>query len=192
MKIASNKLLNWHRDIFDIYQCMLSNKIVASYIGPFDRTILISLGLNLKNTLWENTTQAKKFFKIFVELAHNISLYSIERELDSGIGTFILTEDKEYFQLISANMVNVKQKEHLASKLELINSLNRAKLRELKRKLLSSPSKNGDTGNIGLIQTALISRHPLAWKFIPTSFNGQQAYFYILGIRLNKEHYKND
>ncbi len=187
MEQGSKKLRQWHSEVFDIFQVMNNNRIIASYVGPFDRQILISLGISLKNTLWDDATQAKKFFKIFVELAHNISLYSVEREEGTGCGTVIINEFPHHLQLSAGNLILPEVKEKLHSKIEIINSSNREQLRALKRKLLSEQHETNGGGNIGLVQIALISRHKLNVRFFPVQMDNQTFYFYIISVRIDKK-----
>ncbi len=183
-----NALIDWHKEVFDVFRFMSNQRIVASYIGPFDKHILVSLGVNFKNNLWDDATQAKKFFKIFIELAHNISLYSTEKESGTGAGTIIINDHKDYFVLNAGNLVTDEAKNKLSSHIMKINSLDRNGLRILKRKLLSMPSQNQDSGNIGLIQTALISRYPLRWKFFPVTKDNRILYFYLISVRIDKKY----
>ncbi len=186
----NGNIRKWHEKVFDIYNLMFNNKIITSYVGPFDRNVLISLGLNIRDNLQKNTSQAKKFFKIFIELAHNISLYSSEKNKGNGCGTIIINEFSEYFTLTGGNIITPEQKQQLRERIDFINSLDREKLREYKRKLLASPRANSDSGNIGLVQIALISRHPLKVKFIPLNSEQKTNYFYIISVRIDKKHSK--
>ena len=181
-------ITRWHEQVFDIYNLMFNHRIITSYIGPFDRNVLISLGLNIRENLKDNATQAKKFFKIFIELAHNISLYSLEKDRGNGCGTIIINEFLEYFTLTGGNIITQVQKEHLQTRINYINSLNREQLREFKRKLLSQTTSDSNSGNIGLVQIALISRHPLEVKFVPLNSQHKTNYFYIISVRIDKKH----
>ncbi len=185
-------ITKWHEQVFDIYNLMFNHRIITSYIGPFDRNVLISLGLNIRENLKNNTSQAKKFFKIFIELAHNISLYSIEKDKGNGCGTIIINEFSEYFTLTGGNIITREQKERLQERINFINSLNRDELRQFKRKLLSQTTVDSNSGNIGLVQIALISRHPLQVKFVPINSNQTTNYFYIISVRIDKKHQKLD
>ncbi len=188
MENKIKRIKSWHNQAFDIFLSMLNHRIVAAYEGPFDNLILVTLAQNFKEKLISDLTQAKKFFKIFIEVAHNISLYSAERENDKGYGAIIIQEFDDYFIINAANMVTPSTKEKLEQKLSLINSLNRPELRELKRKLRRTSPIENNSGNIGLVQTALISKHKLNYLFIPTKFENNQIsmYFYIISVKIDK------
>ena len=146
------------------------------------------LGENVEGSLWEDKYKGRKFFKIFIELAQNISLYSARsssgfKEKDFGEGALIINEYKDYFMFSAGNIVEKNKKSLLSGKCELINSLDRDGLRELRRKLRRKTHEQGG-GNIGLVQVALISRYPLAYQFIPIE-KGTKL-FYIIGVKINK------
>ncbi len=175
-----------HNNTLSIFNLMFEHKIVASYVGPFDSKVLTLLAENLESSLWENYTMGRKFFKIFIEIAQNIAHYSIEKErvADSlfGSGSFMLIEGKKFFKFFAGNAVDKESKEKIELRCEIINSLNREQLRELKRKLRRLPH-SASGGNIGLVQTALLSKHPLEYEFYPL---GNDKYFYILGVIIDK------
>jgi len=178
-----------HNQVYDIFSSMRSKNIVASYIGIFDRNILITLGKNFKSTLLDDLTQAKRFFKIFIELASNIAYYSREKNDQSqGIGTIIIKENQGKFEITAGNLVNINDKEKLSSKIDLINYLEREDLRKLKRKFLNEPSEKNN-GNIGLVQIALVSHYPLKYKFFDL---GNNEFFFLLTITLDKNFKKTN
>ena len=175
-----------HQNTLSIFNVMFEHRIVASYTGPFDHKVLTLLAENLESSLWQNTSMGRKFFKIFIEIAQNIAHYSHEKEKVGeniyGVGTFILIEAQDFFKFFAGNMVDRETKEKLELRCQIINSLDRDGLRELKRKLRRLPHSQAG-GNIGLVQTALVSKHQLEYSFYPISDND---FFYILGVVIDK------
>ena len=177
-----------HESTKDIFELMIKNNIVASYIGPFDSEVLTMLGENVETSLWKDKYKGRKFFKIFIELAQNISLYSATsssgiKEKDFGQGTLLINEFENHFMFSAGNIVEKEKINFLANKCKLINSLDRDGLRELRRKLRKQTHEQGG-GNIGLVQVALISRYPLAYQFVP--FEKGNKFFYIIGVKIDK------
>ena len=178
-----------HNGTLEILQLMMKNKVVASYIGPFDGNILSLLAENIKGSLWGDAKQGKRFFKIFIELAQNISLYSAEKKptkKDSsafGEGSLIISEYDDYFLFSAGNVVYSETAELLTSKCKKINDLDRMGQRKLKGELRYKPHEKGG-GNIGLVQVALASRHKLGFRIIPIEDTDKS--FYIISVRIDK------
>ena len=61
-----------------------TDNVCISYTGLFDSEILTILAQGIEGTLTSNDKVTKKVFKIFLELAQNISQYSLEREPNSS------------------------------------------------------------------------------------------------------------
>lgn len=178
-----------HNNTLSIFNIMFENSIVASYVGPFDGDILTILAENLEQTLWHNETQRRRFFKIFIELSQNIAYYSEEKSIvkgkEYGEGTLLINDYKDYFLLSAGNLVSAKTKEFLMERCEEINSLDRFGLRSLKRKFRMLGNNKGG-GNIGMVQVALLSKHPLDIIFIPTS--DENFTFYLVSVRIDKDY----
>ena len=177
-----------HQSTLDIFNIMFEHFIVASFVGPVDGDILTLLAENIEQTLWRSETQRRRFFKIFIELAQNVALYSEEKsivkEKEYGEGTLIISDYGEYFLFTAGNIVTQETKKALSDRGEEINSLNRVELRALKRKLRKLGNNKGG-GNIGLIQVALLAKNPIEMKFFPT--DNDEKFFYLVSVKINKE-----
>ena len=74
----------------------LSGKnILMTYTGPFDGQVLSMFGKNIEHTISDDRRLNKTIFKVFIELAQNVSYYSHEKETTkkgerAGVGTFII------------------------------------------------------------------------------------------------------
>ncbi len=143
-------------------------KILLYYKGPFDELILTKIGNYLRNKFSQTPKAGSKIFAIFIEMAQNIGYYSAETDLfdDSvktyGIGTVVVTEQKEAYKLISGNMVTHDIAAELIDKCRRINQLDVEGLRNMKKEVRSAPRReNHKGGNIGLIQMAIKSENPL-------------------------------
>jgi len=177
-----------HNGTLEILQLMIDNNVVASYIGPFDGELLSLLAENIKDSLWGDAKQGKRFFKIFIELAQNISLYSAEKKptkknsLAYGEGSLIISEYDDYFLFSAGNVVDSQTVKLLTNKCSKINTLDRIGQRKLKGELREKPHKMGG-GNIGLVQVALASKHELNYKI--AQINDKKS-FYIISVKIDK------
>jgi len=178
--------MNNSKDFFDY---MVQENIQVLYTGPFDSGILSVLAQNLESSLTVDPKVTKKLFKIFIELAQNIALYSAERvmnEVDNaytGFGSIIIKEYEDFFIFASGNMATKEDLEPVIKKCEIINSLSREELRDYKRKQRKMPPSKKGGGNIGLIQVALTADNPLRFKIIEVNEN---QFFYIVSVQVSK------
>ncbi len=164
-------------------------RTIISYSGTFDSKILTVIAQNIDYSLSNNPIVSRKVFKIFIELAQNVSLYSIERgetELGGelfGVGVLILKEYKDYYSFATGNLVDNESVLPLLQKCDTINSLDREQLREYKRKLRKMPSRIAGGGNIGLVQSALTADYPMEYKIIHID---DEKSFYVINVKVNK------
>ena len=112
-----------------------SKDIKISYKGPVDERIFRIIGDYISSIDSEYEKAGRKLFKIFFELAQNISSYSAEKitfknKKEIGTGNLIIKEIEDNFVLITGNLVKNKDIIPIIEKCEYINSLDRDALRE--------------------------------------------------------------
>jgi len=174
------------------YTRLSGKNVLMTYTGPFDGQVLSMFGKNIEHTISENRSLNKTIFKVFIELAQNVSYYSHEKEVTkkgekAGVGTFIIQDNFDHFYFLLGNPINEKHKEILREKCSKINSFDRDGLRTYKRELRKLPPGERGTGNIGLVQAALLSRNPLDFLILDID---KETSFYIIAVKINKANIK--
>jgi hypothetical protein len=174
-----------NKEMFNLfeYKQKIDKEIQLSYTGPFDSKVLSVLGDYISEIVGKDSVAGQKFYRIFIEMAQNISFYSYEKSLTNqkiGVGTMIIREMHDKLFLHAGNMINNEDAEKIIEKCEVINSLDRTALREFKRKQRNLPPGERGTANVGLIQVALTSENPL--KFETTRVDENQSFFSIIII----------
>ncbi len=174
-------------DLVD-YHYRSPHDILVSYKGPFDPHVLSFIGSYIKDLIDQSTDTGRKIFKIFIEVAQNISFYSAERnhfghQDHAGVGTFVILEETEHYRLISGNVIKKDVEEMLMEKCNKIISLDKQGLRQYKRELLEQPDSTFGGANIGLIQIAITAE--TAFEFEIRKLNKETSFF-ILSIRIKK------
>ncbi len=160
-----------------------------SYLGAIDRNLLALLARSLEQRSPDiPPTASKKLFKVFIELAQNIALYSTEKgigadSLPSGEGIIILKEFSDHFRIYTGNMAEKDNVLALTEKIEKINSLTHEELRTYKREMRKLKETDPGRGNIGLIQIALVAGNPIEYKIMPID---SDTYFTIISTRIDK------
>ncbi len=163
------------------------NKIL-SFHGPLTISLLSFVGNYLKLLINTDQVIASRLYKIFIELTQNVSYYSaevkeIEKGIKSGVGWFLLNEYDKYFIFTTGNLIKKEDGFKLTRNCNEINSLNEEELRTLKRKTRGEAKIRDIGAHIGLIQTGLLSGHPLDFKI--SEINSKHSYFTI-SVKLDK------
>ena len=171
-----------------VFTRLSGKNVLMTYTGPFDGQVLSMFGKNIEHTISEDRRLNKTIFKVFIELAQNVSYYSHKKEITkkgekAGVGTFIIQNFNDYFYFLLGNPINEKHKGILKEKCTRINSFDRDSLRAYKRELRKLPPGDRGTGNIGLVQAALLSRNPLDYEIIDID---KETSFYIIAVKINK------
>jgi hypothetical protein len=175
--------------LHDYYINVNRSNTLVFYKGAFDEKVIAEISQKIKKLLNVNPYLSKKIFSVFIELAQNISFYSAERNIitknqSSGVGLIMLNEHADYYTVKTANFVTTRDTLRLAAKCETINSLSREDLRAFKRRLRNQPSSHRDSGNIGLIQVALLGTGNLRIEL--TNIN-EHLSFFTLELDVSKQ-----
>ncbi|NOZ33790.1 MAG: hypothetical protein GXO80_00645 [Chlorobi bacterium] len=169
-------------------QSLFSEEIRISYKGPVDGKIITFLAdyIYVINELSESAT--KKIFKIFFELAENISKYSSEKiklknGKEVGTGTIILKETVKNFILVTGNPIKNKDLIPVMENSKNINTLDHEELRKIKREVRKDNTVERDSPNIGLIAVALTSGNPLDIEINPID---EDSSYFSLAVKVDK------
>lgn len=182
--------------MIDYHTRLDAQSAVLYYKGPFDKDILANISLQLRRRFADNPRMSAKLFSIFIELAQNIAYYSEEsnffydeegkkdvRYLDenrknNGVGTVVIHNQDTEVVLSAGNLVPTEKVKEIIAKCEEINALSTDELRALKKEVRSlERTETQKGGNIGLIQVALKSEHPLQVEF--KEIDDKNSYFII-------------
>lgn len=157
---------------------------VHVYSGAFNRKVLTGFRTKVLKFTHKFKQSQRKVFYIFIELAQNVGYYSLEKDKeDKGKGALMLGEDENSFFFTIGNMIDNNSLKVLEKKCEIINSLDRENLRELKRKQRNLiPGTNGGA-HIGLIMVALTSQKKLN---IRTEKINDEVSFFSIKVEIDK------
>ncbi len=163
--------------------------ILLSYKGPVSSDVLADLGSKIDKSDLLDERYTRKVFKVFMEMALNISYYSseyydeeIKKNLDR-VGSLLVQAHDYVIEVISGNLLKNDEVNELIEKCKYINSLSRRELRNYKISQRLTPSNNGFGGNIGLIVMVLTSSNPIAFDIekVDESFS-----YLTLKVTLNR------
>jgi hypothetical protein len=141
---------------------------LLSYRGPFYIELISVFGSNVRNYTSEYNNANKRLFRIFIELAQNVSYYSedyhlVNNENRIGVGELNLVEHELHFTFTTKNLVKKSDSKILIDRCNLINSSDQMELRKIKREQrLNSPGEKFGA-RIGLIQAVMLSQNKLEY-----------------------------
>lgn len=170
-------------------QLLETEQRLIAYEGPFFIDLLTIFGNYLKIMTEDDPLIQKKLFKIYVELSQNVAYYAeeyltLESEAKTiGIGELRVTRDLDQYQLITKNLVKIKDANVLSQRCDIINNSSIEDLKDLKRELRKSSESNKLGARIGLVQARLISNNHLDFDIIEKNRN--YSYF-KLTIKFDK------
>jgi len=178
-------------EYFDKYKAENQNAVnLFSYEGPFFIDLLTMFGNYMKMYTQHNLFLQKKLFKIYVEMAQNVSFYSEEyytlknENRRIGIGELNLQDVNDQYRFTTKNMVKAKDANILTERCEIINNSNIEELKELKGELRKSSPGYKFGARIGLVQAKIISNNNLEYNIIEKN---RELSIFKLTVKINSD-----
>jgi hypothetical protein len=165
-----------------------SEENIICYHGPIDIDLVSFASNYARRHIMANGFIVGKIYKVFIELAQNVSYYSAKQHSDlrnfgSGIGWFRIDEHKDCYTISTGNIIHKEHSSILEQNCSEINSLNEEELRDLKRITRSQAGKRDIGAHIGLIQMGLLTGNPLDIKIKPKD---NKYSFFTITTKVNK------
>ena len=173
--------------LFNYFNDMNKQEIILSFKGTISQEVLADVGVSLRSKLGSYQV-SKKTFAVFVELAQNIYHHSAQKEYSptkgrtAGVGVILIQNYPQYIVLSSGNLIENEKAEGITQRCEYINQLSDDELKDYYVKQRRKPT-GGIGANIGLIDMARRSAHPLGYQLVEID---DQNSFFALSIRIDK------
>jgi hypothetical protein len=145
-----------------------NNGLYLSFFGPFCLPVISSMVQHLNANLIADIQSKSKLYKIMIELAQNVALYSVDRaEMPGngqvGVGTLKIKNDGDYITCTTINKIDVGHASILLENCSLINNSDELQLRKKKADLRKMSTIQDTGAHIGLIVISLTSGLPLEY-----------------------------
>lgn len=169
-----------------------NNKDENSYMN-YDGPLIIQIISTFARFLLKNTTDSevvsKKLYRIFIELAQNVALYSMDRvtltnNIIVGKGIVNIIENESEFKCITINKVLDEHVPILINYCTEINSTSIEALKAKKKDLYKLSSTQASGAHIGLIMIYMYSGNLLDFEIID---NGIKGKYFKLGVTINRK-----
>jgi len=126
-----------------------------------------------------NASVKRKVFHVMVEMIQNITKHSADYDDEgSGNGIFVIGERKEYYYIITANVVKSSIVRDLEDTIEKLNQLDKSSLNDLHKYQIKTGelSEKGGAG-LGLIDIIRKTGEKYAYQFMRLD---QNFHFFVL------------
>jgi len=176
-------------DLNKLHDEICGNDVFFTFAGNIASGQINSILEGIEEKLVEGSISMKvrkKILNLMVESLQNLFHHSDDvpedmvEVLGQRYGMVVVTRKNDDFLLIVGNFVSADKVKFLSEKIEKINSLSEAELKEMYKYILNYQklsSKGG--GGLGLIDMARKSDKKLAYRFYPYD---EKYYFYRLEI----------
>lgn len=172
--------------VFEMYEKMKSHRVNLAYEGEITHQITKAFtSLTESNMAKEedyNSVQ-RKVFHVMVECLQNISKHaenwnSGDNSSKEGRGIFLVSKDKDEYNVTTGNIIRNDKVEDLRSMLDNINNLDKDGLKKLyKQQIREGRLSEKDGAGLGFIDIARKTGEKLTFSFLPID---QQMSFFIL------------
>ena len=161
--------------------------ISISYNGPLWEEGIISMADMLKSQLSQKNLPkkaSKTLFSVFVEQVTNMLMYSAGRALyghsaddEAPTGMLALGQKDNIFFIQTSNEIHTKNAEHVKSRIDYLNSLDKNELRQHNKERMRGENDNPESkgAGLGLIEIARRATAPISYRFDP--INDEMSYF---------------
>ena len=161
---------------------------VLLYQGALTVNLVSILGNQVRLLLSHDIKGVQKVFRVFVELAQNVSYYSAESydtgsEVYCGAGFISVQVAGTEYHITTGNRIRPQYGPTLTRYVNEINALNDEDLRKLKRELRAQAMERDTGAHIGLIQSCIVSGNPL--DFLISEEDGYS--YFTLRVRISRE-----
>lgn len=155
----------------EVFSDGAAGQLLMAFNGAFTQDNIVHLASAVRNEVEDLSDPAtgRRAFSIFVEMAQNVLHYSHARASSGkGKGRFLLFKTPEGFQMVTVNMIDPTQMDHLKQRIAEINRLGASELKSiyLNRRRQKITNGNGGAG-LGLMDISRRSGSPLGIGFLP-------------------------
>jgi len=148
-----------------IYNTDPNGKVILSHFGEFSQELVNSLSISIENRMIESGDKkgvVKRMFSILVEGLQNIRIHAERDEKEQQTSFIIILQTETFYKLTLANLVNSENISKIVSRINQLNTLDIAEVKNLYMEVLSNGimSNKGGAG-LGFITMSLKSKNQL-------------------------------
>jgi hypothetical protein len=168
-------------------QTILSDEMVSQgfplvYKGPLNHQTMkffTNMAQEKISKRCDDGAVKRKVFHVMVEMLQNITRHSADfDEEGSGNGIFVIGERKDYYYIITGNIVKSVHVRDLEDSIEMLNSMDKNALDELhKKQIISGEISSKGGAGLGLIDIIRKTGEKYAYQFLRLD---EKLHFFVL------------
>jgi len=176
--------------IYDIFNKLDERNILLSFKGTVTSdllTTILSIMESKMESYEEKPKVKKKVFNVLVECLQNL-YHHIDKENEDDLEAFdnsallMIAKNTDDYKIMTGNYMESDQVEDLKSKLDLVNSMDKAELKAYYKEILSNGARSSKgTAGLGMIDIARKSGQKLDYNFMKVE-NGTT--FFSLTVKI--------
>ena len=177
--------------IYELHKTMLARNLILVYEGEFTQEItksVLAMAERNMDSMGEESNIKRKVFNVMVECLQNIVKHSedLNRIMEhKSTAIFMIGKQDSSYIITSGNPIKNEDVDHLRSKLDQINSLDKEGLKQLYKDIIKSTSLSDKGGaGLGFVDMARKSGSPLEYDFEKLD---NQYSFFSLRTKIAKE-----
>jgi hypothetical protein len=186
-------------ELLEYYKKMCERNIVLDFQGAISQDMVVGMAELLKNKSSQDfgrSSNVKKLFSVFIEMAQNIAIYSAERVYlddyhgDVGAGIIVVTEENNNYTVTSGNLVKNNSIGKIIEHCQTINRMEKGELRKFYKSQIKSSRERGKKGaGVGLIDIARKSGNTI--RYGVTQVDDINS-FLVLSVKIHKDQEDSD
>ncbi|HIP35222.1 MAG TPA: hypothetical protein EYG85_00030 [Crocinitomix sp.] len=175
--------------IYDIFKRLDEKNILLSFKGMITSellTTILSIMESKMDSYEEKPKVKRKVFNVLVEclqnLYHHIDIDNPEIEEFDKSALLMIAKNEDNYEIMTGNYMESKNVELLKSKLDIVNSMDKAELKAYYKKVLSNGERSDKgTAGLGMIDIARKSGQKLEYYFLETD---KDTTFFSLTVKI--------
>lgn len=183
-------------ELLSYYKKMCERNIILDFQGAMSQDMLVGMAELIKNKSSANTDKSfltKKVFSVFIEMAQNIALYSVDRvdlgdnSYENGVGTgiIVVAEKENIFTITSGNLVRRADESSITQHIDRINQMDREELKQFYKQRIKSARQSGRRGaGVGFIDMARRSGNEIQYQVTPVDDLNS---FLVFSVKVQEE-----
>ena len=165
-------------DLYNFKADLDKENIICCINGPMNQDVTAGIAESLLQKMEQeevSTSTAMKLFSVFVEKAQNIINYSVDRVNrpipddptgNLGFGIMVVGYENDHYYVLGGNKVENKHVENITNKLERIQAMDQAELKEYYREERKKERKENHKGaGLGFIEISRKASLPIEFSF---------------------------
>ena len=172
----------------EIRAAMDTEDAVMAYAGDFDQDVIKSMLSFTESKLDSSGIDdlvKRKIFKVMVEMLQNITKHQFATEASMAKPIFLLSEKKEYYSLVTGNLIEKKEIKNVQAKIDKVNEMDADQLKKFYKetRLAARISDVGGAG-LGFIDMARKTGNKLG--YFCEKIDSEKYEYLTLETRINK------